>query len=173
MLIDILFCRKQYTGDCAEKYHSHWRSRNYLRKLGVSLDKIVGISFKDNAVFDMNVVHHDDPFGNILRDYQQYIGLLKNMGDDVTSNWLHLLTAARHYIWNMTYYQNSVYSNGCIRTRTLNANIFDELEIPAKLQDIQSAWMPQSTSIPQAIYGITVFLHIWWTMWSISQVSIF
>ena len=37
------------------------------RKLGVSLDKIVGVSFSANAVFDLNVVDHDDPLMLILR----------------------------------------------------------------------------------------------------------
>lgn len=32
------------------------------RKLGLSLDNMVGTSFKENAVFDMNVVHHKNPF---------------------------------------------------------------------------------------------------------------
>ena len=42
------------------------------RKLGISLDKIIGISFKSNAMFDMNIVDYDDPFEsyyNILYKY--------------------------------------------------------------------------------------------------------
>ena len=32
------------------------------RKLGVSLDNVIGVCFSSNAVFDLNVVDHEDPF---------------------------------------------------------------------------------------------------------------
>lgn len=32
------------------------------RKLGISLDKMIGVSFSNNAVFDLNVVHHSNTF---------------------------------------------------------------------------------------------------------------
>lgn len=31
------------------------------RKLGISLDKMIGVSFQDNAVFDMNIVGSNKP----------------------------------------------------------------------------------------------------------------
>lgn len=32
------------------------------RKLGISLDRMIGVSFQDNAVFDMNIVDSSQPF---------------------------------------------------------------------------------------------------------------
>ena len=40
------------------------------RKLGVSLDNVIGVCFSSNAVFDLNVVDHEDPF-------ETYYSLLK------------------------------------------------------------------------------------------------
>lgn len=42
------------------------------RKLGVSLDNVIGVCFSSNAVFDLNVVDHEDPF-------ETYYSLLKSM----------------------------------------------------------------------------------------------
>ena len=55
------------------------------RKLGVSLDKMIGVSFKENAVFDMNVVHHSNPFETYYDIINKYTELLKSIEDDPIS----------------------------------------------------------------------------------------
>lgn len=79
VLIDILFIGREavYRRLRGEVPFTLTEAAIISRKLGVSLDKIVGISFKDNAVFDMNVVHHDDPFETYYEIINKYIGLLK------------------------------------------------------------------------------------------------
>ena len=47
------------------------------RKLGISLDKIIGISFKSNAMFDMNIVDYDDPFESYYNILYKYVRLIK------------------------------------------------------------------------------------------------
>ena len=70
------------------------------RKLGVSLDKIVGVSFGANAVFDLNVVDHDDPFNAYFTILSRYVK-----------------------IFSMTFCQSFVYLSGCIRISISNAII--------------------------------------------------
>lgn len=55
------------------------------RKLGVSLDKIVGVSFSANAVFDLNVVDHDDPFNAYFTILSRYVKIFRAFQDDPTT----------------------------------------------------------------------------------------
>ena len=52
------------------------------RKLGISLDKIIGISFKSNAMFDMNIVDYDDPFESYYNILYKYVRLINTLEDD-------------------------------------------------------------------------------------------
>ena len=55
------------------------------RKLGISLDKIIGTSFKSNAMFDINIVDYDDPFESYYNTLYKYVSLINTMQDDPES----------------------------------------------------------------------------------------
>ena len=156
VLIDILFIGREavYRRLRGEVPFTLTEAAIISRKLGVSLDKIVGISFKDNAVFDMNVVHHDDPFETYYEIINKYIGLLKNMGDDVTSE----LATSSNMLPQTLYLKHDVLSKfRLFKWMYQNENIkckhFDELEIPAKLQDIQKEFVNAAEHIHTTSYN--------------------
>lgn len=45
------------------------------RKLGISLDTIIGTSFRENAVFDMNIVDYQNPFETYFTILDRYVKL--------------------------------------------------------------------------------------------------
>jgi hypothetical protein len=165
VLIDILFIGREavYRRLRGEVPFTLTEAAIISRKLGVSLDKIVGISFKDNAVFDMNVVHHDDPFETYYEIINKYIGLLKNMGDDVTSE----LATSSNMLPQTLYLKHDVLSKfRLFKWMYQNENIkckhFDELEIPAKLQDIQKEFVNAAEHIHTTsyIWDNRIFAHM-------------
>lgn len=123
------------------------------RKLGVSLDKMVGISFKDNAVFDMNVVHHTDPFETYYNIISKYSDLLKKMVDDpnaelaTSSNILPQTLYLRHDILSKFRLFKWMYQNENIKCKH-----FDELVIPDKLQSIQKEFVNATEGIHNTSY---------------------
>ena len=165
VLIDILFIGREavYRRLRGEVPFTLTEAAIISRKLGVSLDKIVGISFKDNAVFDMNVVHHDDPFETYYEIINKYIGLLKNMGDDVTSE----LATSSNMLPQTLYLKHDILSKfRLFKWMYQNENIkckhFDELEIPAKLQDIQKEFVNAAEHIHTTsyIWDNRIFAHM-------------
>lgn len=118
------------------------------RKLGVSLDKMVGISFKDNAVFDMNVVHHEDPFETYYNIINKYTDLLNSMEEDPTSE----LATSSNIIPQTLYLRHNILSKfRLFKWMYQNDNIkckhFDELEIPDKLQQMQKKFVDATERI--------------------------
>ena len=94
------------------------------RKLGVSLDKIVGVSFSANAVFDLNVVDHDDPFNAYFTILSRYVKIFRAFQDDPLRLWVPLpILFLRPFILSMTFCQSFVYLSGCIRISISNAII--------------------------------------------------
>ena len=64
MLMDTLYIGKEavYRRLRGEVPFTLQESALISRKLGISLDKIIGLSFKSNAMFNINIVDYDDPF---------------------------------------------------------------------------------------------------------------
>ena len=95
MLMDTLYIGKEavYRRLRGEVPFTLQESALISRKLGISLDKIIGLSFKSNAMFNINIVDYDDPF-------ESYYNILEK------------------YVW-----QNSVYSNGGTRINILIARV--------------------------------------------------
>lgn len=111
------------------------------RKLGVSLDKIVGVSFSANAVFDLNVVDHDDPttaLGTSSNTIPQTLYLKHD-----------LLSKFRLFKWM---YQN----------KHIQCNHFENLKIPEKLVDTQREFVSLTQYIHSTdyIWDNMIFHHL-------------
>ena len=52
------------------------------RKLGISLDTIIGTSFRENAVFDMNIVDYQNPFKTYFTILDRYVKLFHTIKGD-------------------------------------------------------------------------------------------
>lgn len=95
------------------------------RKLGISLDKMIGVSFQDNAVFDMNIVGSNKPLENLLfHGLEKQVELFHAVEEDEnseigTSSNIIPQTLSLNYDCS----PNSAYSNGCIRMKTSDASI--------------------------------------------------
>ena len=133
------------------------------RKLGVSLDKMVGVSFKENAVFDMNVVHHENPFETYYKIINKYIGMFKAMGEDPTSE----LATSSNIIPQTLYLKHKHLSKfRLFKWMYQNENIkckhFDELEIPQNLLDIQKEFVYASEHVHSTsyIWDNMIFAHM-------------
>lgn len=55
------------------------------KKMGVSLDQIVGISYTNNAMFDLNLLHYSDPIKTYYTIIDHYVELFESLHDDPTS----------------------------------------------------------------------------------------
>ena len=55
------------------------------RKLGISLDKMIGVSFSNNAVFDLNVVHHSNTFETYHDILTRYVNAFDSIREDPTT----------------------------------------------------------------------------------------
>lgn len=111
------------------------------RKLGVSLDKIVGVSFSANAVFDLNVVDHDDPttaLGTSSNTIPQTLYLKHD-----------LLSKFRLFKWM---YQN----------KHIQCNHFENLKMPEKLVDTQREFVSLTQYIHSTdyIWDNMIFHHL-------------
>lgn len=90
----------------------------------MSLDKIVGVSFSANAVFDLNVVDHDDPFNAYFTILSRYVKIFRAFQDDPTtalgtsSNTIPQILYLKHDLLS-----SFVYLSGCIRISISNAII--------------------------------------------------
>ena len=133
------------------------------RKLGVSLDKMIGVSFKENTVFDMNVVHHSNPFETYYDIINKYTELLKSIEDDPISE----LATSSNTIPQTLYLKHDILSKfRLFKWMYQNENIgckhFDDLEIPAKLQDIQKDFVNAAEQIHSTsfIWDSNIFSHI-------------
>ena len=87
MLMDTLYIGKEavYRRLRGEVPFTLQESALISRKLGISLDKIIGLSFKSNAMFNINIVDYDDPFESYYNILEKYVSLINTMPDDPNS----------------------------------------------------------------------------------------
>lgn len=118
MLMDTLYIGKEavYRRLRGEVPFTLQESALISRKLGISLDKIIGLSFKSNAMFNINIVDYDDPFESYYNILEKYVSLINTMPDDPNS----VMGTSANIIPQTLYLKhellaNSVYSNGCTR----------------------------------------------------------
>ena len=100
------------------------------RKMGISLDKMIGVSFSNNAVFDLNVVHHTNTFETYHDILTKYVDAFDNIREDPTtematsSNILPQALYLKHDVLSKFRLFKWMYQNENIKCKH-----FDELEI--------------------------------------------
>ena len=55
------------------------------RKLGISLDKMIGVSFQNNAVFDMNIVDSSQPLETYYSILEKQVKLFRKVKEEENS----------------------------------------------------------------------------------------
>ena len=133
------------------------------RKLGISLDKIIGTSFKSNAMFDINIVDYDDPFESYYNTLYKYVSLINTMQDDpestmgTSSNIIPQTLYLKHDLLAKFRFFKWMYQN-----KYIQCNNFDELEIPAKLLYIQKDYVDMTRHIHSIdyIWDSMIFQHL-------------
>ena len=69
------------------------------RKLGVSLDNVIGVCFSSNAVFDLNVVDHEDPFETYYSLLKKYVNVLHACKTILPLPWVLLpILSPKHFL---------------------------------------------------------------------------
>ena len=111
------------------------------RKLGISLDKMIGVSFSNNAVFDLNVytiVTHSRLTMTSSQDMSMHSTVSVKT---LQQKWQrHRIFCLRHYISSMIFFRNSVCLSGCIRTKISDVNTLTNWRFHTKYM------MPKKTS---------------------------
>ena len=55
------------------------------KELGISLDRIAGVSFSNNAMFDINVVDHNEPFETYYDFLNKHVKLFHTLREDTSA----------------------------------------------------------------------------------------
>lgn len=133
------------------------------RKMGVSLDNIVGVSFSNNAVFDMNVVHHENPFDTYYSIIDKYVQMSQVLKEDpasemgTSSNIIPQTLSFNHDILSKFRLFKWMYQNDNIKCKH-----FEELELPQKLLDKQKEFVDlrQHIHSNDYIWDSMIFQHM-------------
>ena len=124
------------------------------QKLGVSLDKLTGASFGGNALFDLNLLHYDNPvetYYSIIDDYAGIFGYAKddpeaelNTSSNIIPQTIYLkyeqLSKFRMFKW---LYQH---------TQSNYVQCYEELTLPAKLLERQRDFVAETQNIQKTCY---------------------
>ena len=164
-LMDILYIGKEaiYRRLRGEVPFTFAEAAVISRKLGISLDKIIGISFHNNAVFDMNVVDHNNPFETYYSILERHVKLFHTLKEDPTSemgtssNILPLTLSLKHDILSKFRLFKWMYQNENIKCKH-----FEELDIPEKLVSKQKEFTRMASHIHSIdyIWDSTIFNHL-------------
>lgn len=165
VLMDILYIGKEaiYRRLRNEVPFTMMEASIVSRKLGISLDQIIGTSFRDNAVFNINIVDHKDPFETYYSILEKDVKIFHSIKDDPSSEMgtssniipqtLSLkydsLSKFRFYKWM---YQNE----------SINCQCFKSLEIPQKLVNMQREFAHMTSHIRSTAYiwDNMIFQHL-------------
>ena len=118
------------------------------RKLGISLDTIIGTSFRENAVFDMNIVDYQNPFETYFTILDRYVKLFHTIKGDTSSemgtssNIIPLTLSMKHDILSKFRLFKWMYQNESMRCKH-----FDELETTQKLINVQREFTRMTSHI--------------------------
>jgi hypothetical protein len=133
------------------------------RKLGISLDKIIGISFKSNAMFDMNIVDYDDPFESYYNILYKYVRLINTLEDDPNSS----LGTSSNIIPQTLYLKHDLLAKFRLfkwmyQNKYIQCKSFEELEFPQKLINIQKDYVDMTKHFHSIdyIWDSMIFQHL-------------
>ena len=133
------------------------------RKLGVSLDNVIGVCFSSNAVFDLNVVDHEDPFETYYSLLKKYVNVLHALQNDpsssmgTSSNIIPQTLSLKHKSLSKFRLFKWMYQNKHIQCKH-----FDKVEVPQKIYDIQNDFVSATGHIHSVYYiwDSMIFHHL-------------
>lgn len=133
------------------------------RKLGISLDKMIGVSFRDNAVFDMNIVSSDKPFEAYCSILEKQVDLFRSVKEDETSE---IGTSSNIIPQTLSLKYNMLSKFRLFKWMYQNENIkckhFEEMEIPQKMVEKQKEYSDLVSHIHSVdyIWDNMIFSHL-------------
>ena len=133
------------------------------RKLGISLDKMIGVSFQDNAVFDMNIVGSNKPLETYYSILEKQVELFHAVEEDenseigTSSNIIPQTLYLKHELLAKFRLFKWMYQN-----KYIDCKSFEELEIPTKLANIQKDYVAMTRHIHSIdyIWDNMIFQHL-------------
>lgn len=133
------------------------------KELGISLDRIAGVSFSNNAMFDINVVDHGNPFETYYDFLNKHVKLFHTLREDpnaslgTASNVIPQTLYLKHELLAKFRFFKWMYQNEHIKCKH-----FEELEIPQKIINVQQDFAKLSHHIHSTdyIWDSMVFLHL-------------
>ena len=160
MLMDTLYIGKEavYRRLRGEVPFTLQESALISRKLGISLDKIIGLSFKSNAMFNINIVDYDDPFESYYNILEKYVSLINTMPDDPNS----VMGTSANIIPQTLYLKHELLAKFRLfkwmyQNKYIDCKSFEELDIPPKLVNIQKDYVAMTRHIFINIVKISQF----------------
>ena len=155
MLMDTLYIGKEavYRRLRGEVPFTLQESALISRKLGISLDKIIGLSFKSNAMFNINIVDYDDPFESYYNILEKYVSLINTMPDDPNS----VMGTSANIIPQTLYLKHELLAKFRLfkwmyQNKYIDCKSFEELDIPPKLVNIQKDYVAMTRHIHSIDY---------------------
>ena len=133
------------------------------RKLGISLDKMIGVSFRDNAVFDMNIVSSEKPFEAYYSILEKQVDLFRSVKEDETSE---IGTSSNIIPQTLSLKYNMLSKFRLFKWKYQNENIkckhFEEMEIPQKMVEKQKEYSDLVSHIHSVdyIWDNMIFSHL-------------
>ena len=165
MLMDTLYIGKEavYRRLRGEVPFTLQESALISRKLGISLDKIIGLSFKSNAMFNINIVDYDDPFESYYNILEKYVSLINTMPDDPNS----VMGTSANIIPQTLYLKHELLAKFRLfkwmyQNKYIDCKSFEELDIPPKLVNIQKDYVAMARHIHSIdyIWDNMIFQHL-------------
>lgn len=165
MLMDTLYIGKEavYRRLRGEVPFTLQESALISRKLGISLDKIIGLSFKSNAMFNINIVDYDDPFESYYNILEKYVSLINTMPDDPNS----VMGTSANIIPQTLYLKHELLAKFRLfkwmyQNKYIDCKSFEELDIPSKLVNIQKDYVAMTRHIHSIdyIWDNMIFQHL-------------
>ncbi len=134
------------------------------KKLGVSLDQIVGISYTNNAMFDLNLIHYSDPIKTYYTMLGHYVKLFESLSDDPSAEvstasnmipqtyYLQYENLSKFRLFKWMYQNEKV---NCVK-------YFSELNIPDELKQTQKAFAEATQHIQTThfIWDSMIFYYL-------------
>ena len=156
LLMDILYIGKEavYRRLRGEVPFTLAEAAVISQKIGISLDRITGTTFRGNALFDLNLTHYDNPietYYGIIEHYAKIFSVINeepeselNTSSNIIPQTIYLkyplLSKFRMFKW---IYQHSQQNN---------TQCYEQLELPDKLLDRQREFVSETQFVRNTYY---------------------
>lgn len=164
-LMDILFIGKEaiYRRLRGEVPFTLEEAALISRKIGVSLDKIIGSNYGDNALFQLNIINPNNPFNTYYDAIDKYLTIIQSSSLNNNSE----LGTASNTIPQTIYLKYDLLAKFRLfkwmyQSKHIQCKHFDELIIPQKISDIQQKYVQITQQIHTVDYILdtTIFQHL-------------